>query len=93
MVAVQLYWPPSDVLSGENVYCTDIVLMLVSTVELGKTIFMSGFDIRPATTVAEQLMVYCWPAMESSENEMLIFGGGRSEQMRETRMDSKILRV
>ena len=83
MVAVQLYWPPSDVLSGENVYCTDIVLMLVSTVELGKTIFMSGFDIRPATTVAVQLMVYCWPALESPENEMLTLGGGSSEQVRE----------
>ena len=83
MVARQLYCPPSDVLSGEKVYCTDVVLMLVSTVELGKTIFMLGFDIRPATTVVEQLMVYCWPAMEFPETEILTVGGGRSEQVRE----------
>ena len=56
MVAVQLYWPPSDVLSGENVYCTDVVSMSATKVELGETIFMSGFNIRPATTVAEQFM-------------------------------------
>ena len=83
MVAVQLYWPPSDVLSGEKVYCTDVVSMSATKVELGETIFMSGFDIRPATTVAEQFIVYCWPAMESPENEMLTFGGGRAEQVRE----------
>ena len=86
MMAVQLYWPPSDVLSGENVYCTDVVLMLVNTVELEKTIFKSGFDIRSVTTVAEQFIVYCWPAMESPENEMLTFGGGRSEQVKETQI-------
>ena len=83
-VAVQLYWPPSDVLSGENVYFTDVVFMSDTTVELEKTIIMSGFDIRPDTTVAEQLMVYCWPALDSPENEMLTFGGGRAEQVRET---------
>ena len=82
MVAVQLYWPPSDVLSGEKVYCTDVVFMSATKLELGETIFMSGFNIRPATTVAEQLMVYCWPALESSENEMLTVGGGRAEQVK-----------
>ena len=64
-------------------YCTDVVSMSATKVELEKTIFMSGFDIRPATTVAEQLMVYCWPALESPEKEMLTFGGGRAEQVRE----------
>ena len=83
MVARQLYWPPSDVLSGEKMYCTDVVFMSDTTVELGKTIFMAGFDIRPATTVAVQLMVYCWPALEFPENEMLTVGGGRAEQVRE----------
>ena len=81
MVAVQLYCPPSDVLRGENVYCTEVSLPSDTKLELGKTIFMSGFDIRPATTVAVQLMVYCWPALESPETEMLTLGGGRAEQM------------
>ena len=84
MVAVQLYWPPSDVLSGENVYCTEVALPSDTKLELGKTIFMSGFDIRPATTVAEQLMVYCWPALEFPENEILTSGGGRAEQVNKT---------
>ena len=82
MVARQLYCPPSDVLSGEKVYCTEVTLPSDTKVKLGKTIFMSGFDIRPATTVAEQLMVYCWPALESSETEMLTVGGGRAEQVK-----------
>ena len=86
MVAVQLYWPPSDVLSGEKVYCTDVVSMSATKVELGKTIFKSGFDIRPATTVAEQLMVYCWPALDSPENEILTLGGGRAEQVKKHNM-------
>ena len=82
MVAVQLYCPPSDVLRGEKVYCTDVVSMSATKVELGETIFMSGFDIRLATTIAEQLMVYCWPAMEFPENEILTVGGGRAEQVK-----------
>ena len=67
-------------------YCTDVVSMSATKVELEKTIFMSGFDIRPVTTVAEQFIVYCWPAMESPENDILTFGGGRSEQVKETQI-------
>ena len=54
-VAVQLYWPPSDVLSGENVYITELVLLSATAVELlGNTIFMSGCTTKPTTTLAEQ---------------------------------------
>ena len=56
-VAVQLYWPPSDVLSGENVCITELVLLSATAVELGNTIFMSGCTTKPTTVVAEQFSV------------------------------------
>ena len=56
-VAVQLYWPPSDVLSGENVCTTEPVLLSATAVELGSIIFMSGCTTKPSTTVAEQFSV------------------------------------
>ena len=56
-VAVQLYWPPSDVASGENVYSTELSLLTDTTFDLGDAIFIFGCTTSPATTVAEQFIV------------------------------------
>ena len=52
-MAVQVYWPPCDVLSGENMYSTELLVITDITVELGDTIFSSGSTTRPSTTLAE----------------------------------------
>ena len=56
-VAVQLYWPPSDVASGENVCSTKLSLLTDTTFDLGDAIFISGCTTSPGTTVAEQFIV------------------------------------
>ena len=54
MVAVQVYWPLSDILRGEKVCSTEVVSVTDTTVELGNTMLMSGFTTRPGTTVSVQ---------------------------------------
>ena len=51
MVAVQVYWPLSDILRGEKVWPIKVVSV---TVELGNTMLMSGSTARPGTTVPDQ---------------------------------------
>ena len=56
-LAVQLYWPPSDVASGENVYSTEPLLLTDTMSDLGDSIFISDCTTSPGTTVAEQVIV------------------------------------
>ena len=51
-VAVQLYWPLSDVLSGEST--SELLPGMQTSVEFGNIIFKLGSTTRPATTLAEQ---------------------------------------
>ena len=40
MVAVQVYWPLSDILRGEKVCSTEVVSVTDTTVELGNTMLI-----------------------------------------------------
>jgi hypothetical protein len=76
-VEVQVYWPPSDTLTEDNAYSTDIAFGADMTVEFGSFISMSGRTSRPGTTVAEHRREYVWPTMERPVNEMATSRAGR----------------
>ena len=57
IVAVQVYWPPSEILREEKVWFNILVATTDISVVLGKTIFMWGSATSPATTLAEHLKV------------------------------------
>ena len=88
-VAVQVYLPPFEVVSGSNVSFRLDPVPCVWTTPVILLQLILGSTTRWATTATEQVREKDWPAVEELEEEVVTKGGGRAGKNGEREQERK----